>query len=184
MLADLVLFALLLLAVFCGWQLGMIRVLGGIGSYVLGYLAARKFSAAFAERLTESVGFIKPDMSDNELWSFLSLFIDTGVLANRIIQTLAFVVIFIVVVFLIKKLVLLLHSVFKGTVLGGVDSFFGAFCLLVIFVVFINIYLLVIVPVFGESLTAVTDFIKQSQVVLPLIFAGTELFATSIGANV
>jgi len=181
MLADLVLFALLLLAVFCGWRLGMIRVLGGIGAYVLGYLAAREFSAAFAERLTAASGFLNPGTSENELLGFLSLFIDTGVLANRIIQTLAFVVIFIVVVFLIKQLVRLLHGVFKGTVLGGVDSVFGAFCLLVIFVILVNIYLLVIVPVFGEHLIVITDFINQSQMVLPLIFAGTELFVTSIG---
>ena len=82
MLADLVLFALLMLAVFCGWQMGMIRVLGGIGAYVLGYLAAREFSAAFAERLTAAAGFLNPGTSDNEMLAFLSLFIDTGVLAN------------------------------------------------------------------------------------------------------
>ena len=89
--------------------------------------------------------------------------------------------IFIVVIFLIKQLVKMLHGVFKGTVLGGVDSILGAFCLLVIFVILFNIYLLVIVPVFGEHLTVITDFITQSQVVLPLISAGTELFVSSIG---
>lgn len=168
-LSDWVLLGCLGLSIFIGWRVGTIKVVGNFGSLVLGYFIARDFSAAFAAKATQSLPVFSPSQGSQEVLPFLSLFIDTSAVANRFLQILAFAIIFIVVSYLIRKIIHLLDGVFKGTVLGVVNSVLGAACALVLFVLAFQIAFYFVLPVFEDSLQirALLDFIAQSRLVLP-----------------
>ena len=53
--ADLVLAALLILAILYGWRWGTINVVAKVGSLVLAYYAARAFSALIATSLVDAL---------------------------------------------------------------------------------------------------------------------------------
>ncbi len=182
--ADWLLLGLLVLALFCGWRVGSIRVVAGCGSVIIGYQLAREFSAAFALRVTQSWPNLAPSGQEGDLLQMLSLLIDTNTVANRLVQTAAFVVIFVVAVYLIRKLAHLLDGVFRGTILGVVNNALGAVCALAVFILGLQILLSYLFPVLdsNETVLAVERFLLQSQTVLPWISSGTSLVLQNLPA--
>ncbi len=171
MAADIILILCLLLCLFIGYRVGTIKVVAGIGSFVIGYYAARSFSAAFAAMATQAMPAIAPGRGTTELSFLFPLFIDTNTFANRFLQMIAFIIIFIVISYIIRKLAHLLDGVFRGTILGAVNGALGAACALVVFVLLFNIFFNFVVPVFDNNakIGAVRDFIIQSKIVLPYL---------------
>ena len=102
---DLVLFVILILAIIYGWRQGTINVVAKVGALVLAYNAARAFSSIIATNLVT----ILPSLGQannaettaaggKQLLAFLSLFIDTTGIANRLLEIIVFIIIFVVVI--------------------------------------------------------------------------------------
>ncbi|MEG1500672.1 MAG: CvpA family protein [Clostridiales bacterium] len=176
-LADFVLLALLVLSFYGGWRTGTIKVVAGIGSLILGYDLARKYSTDFAVYVTEAMPVLTPSGQGNDFMDLLYVFIDTNAVANRIVQVLAFAIIFTVVVFLVKKFAHFFDGIFRGTFLGFINSFLGALCSLALFVLAFNIVMNYFFPVFNDNslLAQAESFIRQSKMILPFISDSTTL---------
>ena len=163
----------LLIGFFIGWHKGTINVLGGIGAFILGYIAARNFSADVAVALTERFPAIAPKMESGDGTSLLSLFLDMDAVANRLVQILAFIIIFVVVVFVVKKLARLLSNALRRTLIGKLNSAIGAFLGLLITIFLMAIVIDMALPIFantswgGSALT----FLAGSKVVLPCVYS-------------
>ena len=171
--ADLFLLALLLLGLFIGWRKGTINVLGGIGALILGYITARNFSAGVAVALTERFPDIAPSAGSGEGTDLLSMFLDMDVVANRIVQVLAFIIIFVAVVFVVKRLARLLSNVLRKTLIGRINSAIGAFLGLLITIFLMAIAIDMVLPVFAKTSwgESALTFLAGSKVILPFIYS-------------
>ncbi|MCL2677808.1 MAG: CvpA family protein [Clostridiales bacterium] len=171
--ADIILLAFLLLGIFMGWRKGTINVLGGIGAIIFGYIAARNFSAYLAVAITDLFPVIAPKTEPSDAKGLLSAFIDMEVVANRIVQVLAFIIIFVVVSFVIKKLAHFLSDLLRNTLVGKLNSAIGAFLGFLFAILLTAIAIDMVLPVFarfswGENALA---FVAGSQIILPSVYA-------------
>ena len=169
-LADLAIILYLAVALYIGWKVGTIRVVAGLGSWVVGYWVARKFSALFAAQLTKSLPFLNAG-GEGELSRFLSLFINTDAAANRLVQLIAFGILLVVVAYLIRKIAHLLDGVFRGTFLGVINSVLGAACSFAIGIMLFNMVFIVFLPVFATNQVVVNilGFMAEARLMLPLL---------------
>ena len=170
---DLILSAALLFALISGWRMGTINVLSKVGSYILGYQAARLWSAPLAAALgREMPGLTLSGANSERLLSFLSLFIHTDKLVNRLLEIVLFIIIFIVVCWLVRRIAHMLTSVFGRGPLGKVNRALGALLALLLMAIFIVIAADVIAPALqGMGLgDAIADFFAKSQVIVPTLF--------------
>jgi len=170
--ADIVLAAMLLLAVLYGWRSGTINVIAKVGSLVLAYQMARSLSAKIAVHLADII----PPASDggeaaDKALHFLSLFIDTTGAVNRIVEIIIFIIIFILVNWLVRKLARMLTELFGKGVLAKINKGIGAFLALLFMLIIIVVLAEVILPAcvgmgFGDSVLA---FFRSSDILLPFI---------------
>ncbi|MCL2816951.1 MAG: CvpA family protein [Clostridiales bacterium] len=174
MTADLLLLAFLFAGFFIGWRKGTINVLGGIGAFILAYVAARNFSASIALAITERFpGLLTPSTDGSEGKNLLSVFLDMEVVANRLIQILAFIIIFVVVVFVVKKLARLLSNALRKTLIGKLNSAIGAFLGVLITIFLMAIVIDMVLPIFDKTSwgEAALTFLAGSKFMLPLIYS-------------
>lgn len=186
---DLILIAIVLFSFLIGWKTGMIKVLASIGSLILGYQAARMFSSVLAEKITQAVPALTPTEEKTSMLNYLSLIINTDTIANRIIQVISFIVIFILVCMVVRWLAGLLDRVFRGTFLGSVNGFFGAILSVVVLVLLINFAYVIVLPAFSNvgGLVSVLTYFEGSKMILPFLLGsgGTVFFnLPKIGSEV
>ena len=146
MMVDGVLIALLIFALFWGWQNGLIKVLAGPGSVILAYQIARNFSSVAAELLTAPSAAAQPQSQDQPLIHLLSLFIDTGAIANRLVEIVLFIVLFILIRWLVRKAAGLLTGVLGSGVLSKSNKALGGFAAVVLAGVLILILVQIVLP--------------------------------------
>lgn len=169
---DWVLAGLLIVAIFSGWRLGTINVIAKIGALILAYKAARVFSAplaAYVMELLPGLSSSQPGEGSEKLDAFLSLFVSTDGLANRVATVVAFIVVFIIVCWLVKKIAYALTGMFGRGLLGQINRALGACCAAVIVAALILICADIIFPsLISLGLPqAVGDFMEDSQLLLP-----------------
>ncbi len=177
-LADIVIAALLVLALIYGWRRGTINVIAQVGSLVLAYQAARLFSAKIAAYLVTLLpSLASSGKGSGFLQGFLSLFIDTTGMANRLLEIVLYIAIFVVVNWLVRKVAHMLTGVFGHGLLGKLNRAIGAFVALLLMLAIILILVDIILPAcvkmgFGGSLLA---FFRSSALLLPLlsVFSGS-----------
>lgn len=175
---DWVLLVILVLAILAGYRLGTIRVVAGVGSLVLGYQVARSYSAPVAEYLTTKLPVFSPSSGAGEALGFISMFIDTTSAANRVLQIVAFVAIFIIVSWILRKIAALLTSIFGHSLLGAINSGVGAVLMLILMGLLLLIFADNILPALvemGLSNQLLQQF-DSSQAVMPLIRYAASIF--------
>ena len=173
--ADWVLLVILLLAFFIGWRVGTIRVVGGIGALILGYQVARGFSSTLAVEVTKKIPSLLPTDSDASV--LLSLFIDTSVVTNHIVQIVIFLLLFVFVFWLVRWIAGIISKAFRGTFLGSLDSILGAFLCLLAIIILLNY---TANPGFAKLFPSVLAYLLQSQVILPFVYSLPTQFLSSI----
>lgn len=169
--ADWILAVILLLGILIGWKTGAIKVVAGIGSLIIGYTIAREYSASIAAALSSYIPALTTDKS-NSVFTVLSLLIDTNAVANRAVQVIVFIILFVVVVWVIRRLAGLLDKVFRGTLVGAVNGALGAFFCLVIFMILLNVFDTTVFPFLAKnnnSAQTALNYLEDSQVVMPFI---------------
>lgn len=175
--ADLVLAAVLLLGILYGWRLGTINVIAKIGSLVLAYQAARTFSGLIAHALVDVLPPFSPgaaaggEQAGNQLLNILSLFINTTGAANRLVEIVIFIVIFILVNWLVRKIAYALTAIFGRGLLRQLNKAIGAFIALLLTFALIIIFTDIVLPTcismgFGSPVLA---FLNDSGVLLPFM---------------
>ncbi len=172
--ADLVLAALLVLAILYGWRWGTINVVAKVGSLVLAYYTARAVSSLIAASLVEALppfGGTEESSGGETLLSFLSLFIDTSSAANWLLEIIVFIIVFILVNWAVRKIAYAVTSIFGRGLLGKLNSALGAFLSLVLMIALIIIVTDIVLPAcidmgFGEGVAA---FFNKSTVLLPFM---------------
>lgn len=179
--ADLVLIGVLLAALLWGLQLGTIRVLAGLGAIVVAYQLARAYSGLWAAQITNQLPQLDPGSSEGQLAALVSLFVDTDALADRLVQFLLFIVIFVVVRWLIRKLAYLLTSIFGRGLLGTINRAVGAVLACVLAAALLVILHSIVLPAAANigldfGLTAL-KFLNQSQLILPLLYSVPQLLS-------
>lgn len=171
-LSDWVLIGVLVLAVLFGWRWGTINVAAKIGSLIVGYLAARTYAAVIANAIVKAFPALTASGEGNEkLIAFLSLFIQTEGIANRLIQMVMFVLIFIVVSWAIRRIAYALTGIFGRGLLGKINRAFGALLSLALTALFVVILSDIVFPALvglgvGQAPLA---FLNSSQLILPFI---------------
>ena len=170
--ADLVLLAFLVIAVLYGWRVGTINVVAKIGAVILAYNAGRTFSSTIAIWLIKLLPGLQGKGESNEkLSAFLSLFIETDTLANRLVEIITFVIIFVVVCWVVKRIAYALTSLFGRGLLGKINHVLGAICGLLIMLAIILISTDIIFPAIADMGigNGPRDFLNRSNFLLPFI---------------
>ena len=180
--SDLILALVILFGVVLGWRSGLINVLGRLGALVIGFIAARNFSADVAVAVTERIPSLAPTEEGSSLQKLLSMFIDTEVIANRLVQILAFIIIFIVVSFVVRKVCQLISNVFSRSLLGTINRALGAFVGFVLITLVAGICVEIFLPVFAGTSwgAAAITFLSTSEYVLPFVNLLAGFFISSL----
>lgn len=145
----------IVVSLFIGWQLGVFRVLTRLGAPVIAFVAARRFSAFGGVLLDKQFG-ISEKLAENDAVSFLqqvlSSFYETPPsISLWLVQTLAFLLIFFLLVKGIKLLAVLWDKTLGHTVLGAVDRVLGAIISFFIFALVAVFFYLHLLPAFLDS---------------------------------
>lgn len=171
--SDLILLGILLLGIWNGWRMGTIKVIAKLGSYVVGYRAARFFSPYVAAYIGEAFPNIANGAENTKLDALFSLFFDSagGGFISRLLEMAAFVIVFTIVCWLIRKLAFALTGIFGRGLLGQLNRALGAFVSFLIAIVLIFVLTDVVLPAFvGLGMgTAPMDFFDNSKIVMPLL---------------
>lgn len=171
--SDWVLLAVIVLSVCYGWRLGTINVVAKIGAYILGYRFARTFSPMLAAYILEAFPQAASKPGGEKVDAFFSLFFSGsgGGAVQRLLEIVAFVVIFTVVCWVIRKIAYALTGVFSRGLLGRLNRALGALAAFLIGLALIAIAADVVVPALermgmGPGLG---KFFDRSFVVMPLL---------------
>lgn len=145
----------IIVSLFIGWQLGVFRVLTRLGAPVIAFVAARRFSAFGGVLLDNQFG-ITEKLEENEAVSFLqqvlSSFYETPPsISLWLVQTLAFVLIFVLLAKGIKLLATVWDKSFGHTILGTVDRILGAVISFFIFSLVAVFFYLHLLPAFLDN---------------------------------
>ncbi len=145
----------IIVSLFIGWQLGVFRVLTRLGAPVIAFVAARRFSAFGGVLLDNQFGISKK-LEENDAVSFLqqvlSSFYETPPsISLWLVQTLAFVLIFVLLVKGIKLLATVWDKSFGHTILGTVDRVLGAVISFFIFSLVAVFFYLHLLPAFLDN---------------------------------
>jgi uncharacterized membrane protein required for colicin V production len=166
---DLILLAILLLALLWGWFRGGIRVLAGLGAIIVAFQVARYYAQFWAQPVVNN---LPPPGGESRLVNLVTMFVDADVLAVRAVQVVLFIVIFVLTRWLINKLAALISGLFGGSVLGTINRIFGALLGGVIMGVLIALIHGVVLTAVGELgfdlAFAGQEFLERSRFVLPL----------------
>lgn len=178
---DMLLIGFLLLALLWGWHLGTIRVLAGLGAFIVAYQLARAYSAVWAAQITNMLPQLDPGSKEGQLVALLSLLLDTNALADRLVQILLFIVIFVVAHWLIRKLARLLTGLFGRGLLGAVNRAVGAFLSGVLAAALLLIIHAIVLPstaAMGLEYSAIAlHYLNESSFILPLLYSAPLLLS-------
>ncbi|MCL1817168.1 MAG: CvpA family protein [Clostridiales bacterium] len=168
---DLILLAVLLLALLWGWFRGGMRMLAGLGALIIAFQVARYYSALFAAPM---VNLLPEPGGQSTLMNLITMFVDADVLATRLVQIVLFIIIFLLTRWLINKLASLMTGLFGGSAVGILNRVLGA--LLCGTVMAVAIYLIhsevlaAIAELDLDIALAAQEFIERSHFILPLIY--------------
>lgn len=171
---DWVLAAALILAVLYGWRLGTINVIAKIGALLLAYRAARAWSglvALYVSGLLPGLTANEAAAENEKLTAFLSLFIETDSLASRLLELACFVIIFVIVCWVVKKIAYALTGLFGRGLLGQINRALGACCAGILLLALVLILADIIFPA-AEAMglpSAPADFLADSALFMPLL---------------
>ena len=179
-LSDWILLAVLVLSLCYGWRMGTINVVAKIGAYILGYRLARTFAPMLAAYITEVFPNAAAGGGSEKLNAFFSLFFanGSGGAVNRLMEIVAFLVIFTVVCWVVRKIAYALTGIFGRGLLGRLNRALGALAAFLIGLALIVIVTDVALP----ALTGMgmgpgpVEFFDNSQVVMPLLHNFQNIF--------
>lgn len=145
----------IVISLFIGWQLGVFRVLTCLGAPIIAFIAARRFSAFGGVLLDQQFG-ISEKLAENDTISFLqqvlSSFYETPPSVSLwLVQTLAFFLIFFLLLKGIKLLAVVWDKSFGTTVLGILDRTLGAMIGFFIFALVAVFFYLHFLPAFLDN---------------------------------
>ena len=169
---DLILAAVLLLSLSGGWQAGTVNVLSRFASIFIAYAAARSCSGWLAWLLRDLLpGFEPASDAGRQLLNLLYLFCDVDGMLARLVGLVAFVLVFIVVLRLVRRLAAGLTNAFGHGLLAHINKLLGASLSLVITAVALIIANDILFPVLaGLGVTGPQSFLAGSRIVLPGIY--------------
>lgn len=176
---DWVLAGAILLAALSGWRWGTINVVAKIGAVVLGYYLARQYAGVAAASLAAALPGLSNGIEGNEkLLAFFSLFVRTDGLGNRLIEILVFIVIFVIVCWLVKRIAYAMTGLFGRGLLGTVNRALGAVLSFAIMLAVIIILDDIVFPAMsGMGLgDAPLAFMDSSLIVMPALRSLLALF--------
>ena len=173
LLVDIILVAFLICALIWGWQRGLIKVLAGVGSLILAYQIARNWSAIAAEIITSRATVLQPGHQAEPLSHLLSLFIDTGAMANRLVEIVLFIILFILIRWVVRAIARLLTGVLGGGILGKVNKALGSVSAVILGGILILIVVQIILPALaGLGLgSGLLHYLTASRWVIPSLSA-------------
>jgi len=171
---DWVLTAALLFAVCGGWRWGTINVIARIGSLILAYQTARVFAvpaASYAAGLLPGLTGLGRQEGGGTLSTVLTLLVDPESAGNRFLEIVAFIIIFVIVCWLVRRIANALTGLFGRGLLGQINRALGAFCafiLMAAFILILNDIVLPVLAVLGLP-SQPLDFLADSAWVLPAL---------------
>lgn len=171
--SDWILLAGVVLGILYGWRTGTINVVAKIGSYVLGYRLARAFSSVLAGWIAQSMPQPAVGASGAKWQAFFSLFFGdaAGGFLTRLLQAASFVIIFVAVTWLVRKIAFSLTGAFGKGLLGKLNRVLGAFLGLLVALGLISIFTEVLLPACARMGmgSGLRDFFDSSLLVMPLL---------------
>ena len=171
-LSDLILAAFLILALIGGWRAGTVRVLSRFAAIIIAYTVARMFSGWLAWLVQGWLPHFAPATEAGEkLLVLLYLFCDVDGMVARLLGFVAFIVLFLVTMWLVKRIANLISDAFGHGLLGHIDSFLGAVVSVIIASVALLLFDDILFPVLAQlGLSGPQDFMDGSRLVLPELY--------------
>ena len=170
-LSDLVLTAFLIWSLVAGWRAGTIKVLSRFAAIFIAYGVARAFSGWLAWLLQSLLPEPSPGtLAGEKLLTLLFLFCDVEGLVARLLGTVAFVIIFLVTLWLVRRLARALTGAFGHGLLGRLNQLLGAVLSLAIALAVILILNDIFFPVLAQmGIAGPQSFLDSSKLVLPAL---------------
>ena len=167
--SDLVLAAFIALSLIGGWRAGTVRVLSRFAAVFIAYGVARYCSGWLAWLLQGMLPRLTPATEAGEkLLQLLYLFCDVDGLIARLLGLAAFIAVFLVSLWLVKKLANGVSSAFGRGLLGRLNQLLGALLALAIACAAILLFSDIFFPVFAQmGAEGPKAFMENSRFVVP-----------------
>ena len=167
--SDLVLAAFIALSLIGGWRAGTVRVLSRFAAVFIAYGVARYCSGWLAWLLQGMLPRLTPATEAGEkLLQLLYLFCDVDGLIARLLGLAAFIAVFLVSLWLVKKLANAVSGVFGRGLLGRLNQLLGALLALAIACAAILLFSDIFFPVFAQmGAEGPKAFMENSRFVVP-----------------
>lgn len=169
--SDLVLAAFIVLSLIGGWRAGTVRVLSRFAAVFIAYGAARYCSGWLAWLLQGMLPKFTPATETGEkLLQLLYLFCDVDGLIARLLGLVAFIAVFLVSFWLVKKLANTVSGAFGHGLLGRINQLLGALLALAVACAAILLINDIFFPVFAQmGAEGPKTFIDNSRFVVPCL---------------
>lgn len=167
--SDLVLAAFIVLSLIGGWRAGTIRVLSRFAAVFIAYGAARYCSGWLAWLLQSMLPKFTPATDAGEkLLQLLYLFCDVDGMIARLLGLAAFIVVFLVSLWLVKRLANAVSGTFGHGLLGRLNQLLGALLALAVACAAILLLNDIFFPVFAQiGAEGPQAFMDGSRFVVP-----------------
>lgn len=167
--SDLVLAAFIVLSLIGGWRAGTVRVLSRFAAVFIAYGAARYCSSWLAWLLQGMLPKLTPATEAGEkMLQLLYLFCDVDGLIARLLGLVAFIAVFLIAFWLVKKLANAVSGVFGRGLLGRLNQLLGALLALAIACAAILLFNDIFFPVFAQmGAEGPKSFMGDSRFIVP-----------------
>ena len=167
--SDLVLAAFIVLSLIGGWRAGTIRVLSRFAAVFIAYGVARYCSGWLAWLLQSMLPQFTPATEAGEkLLQLLYLFCDVDGMIARLLGLAAFIAVFLITLWLVKKFANAISGAFGHGLLGRLNQLLGALLSLAIACAAILLLNDIFFPVFAQmGAEGPKAFMEDSRFVVP-----------------
>ncbi len=171
---DLVFGIILLLALFYGWRLGVVKIIGGVGAVVGGIFLARRITPLVLPWLEQTFGWsVDQALTEATGSPILSTLFFSDTQMGRLVELILFIIIVAIVTWLLRKAANLVGGIINMTPLVGyISRVLGAALSLVTWAVLIYAayawllpWLTTLIPAVGK----VNDLFDSSVYLFPII---------------
>jgi membrane protein required for colicin V production len=151
---DIIVLALIVIGIFKGWRNGLVLGIFSVLAFIIGLAAAIKLSAVVAERLGDSTN-----------------------ISQRWLPVLAFVLVFIIVVFLVRLGAKAIEGVLQLAMLGWLNKLGG-----ILLYVLLYLFIFSVILFYAQQLNIIKPETAEISITYPIIYPMAQEVIGAIGS--
>lgn len=151
---DIIVFALIIIGIYKGWRNGLVLGIFSVLAFIIGLAAAIKLSAVVAQRLEESTN-----------------------ISQRWLPVLAFAIIFIAVIFLVRLGAKAIEGVLQLAMLGWLNKLAG-----VLLYVLLYLFIFSVLLFYAQQLNIIKPAMAEVSITYPIIYPMAQEVIGALGS--